>query len=553
MTTAARIVLGYVSAAIAAGTAGAVLAGAIEPPPVSDPRPCAAVHDRFDAPATGYGEVHFNNSCAAAVQPALQLEIARMHSFEAAVSRFEAVAARDPACAIALWGAAMTQRGNPLGGALGEADRAAGQALVAKAQQRGTGTPREKALIGAMDVYYRPYPDQITRARAYSAVMDTIHAAYPDDPDIAALDGLAIIEGVNLDDKTGARQKRAGAILEAVMHAHPGHPGAPHYLIHAYDSTALAPLAVPAARVYSTLAPASSHAQHMPSHIWSMLGDWDASIQANRRSGAVLDPAAGGKTAEGDIVYAHAFDFIAYARLQRGEDKAIAADLAASGGSAPAVVTARYPLERGDWTAAARVPVPASGAPFDQALVRFARAYGAARAGQPGRAAREITALEALRTKVAAAEGEYWALFVDIYAKTARAWLARARGDGEKGLALMREAASADDGHAKHIYLENKIVPMRESLGDMEAAAGHSAAALAAYQASLMLAPGRYRALLGAAKAAAALGDRTQAKAWYVKLARLTAPGNGQRAGILEAKIYAKPDEPHWPDNQGLE
>lgn len=491
------------------------------------------------APAVAYGTVHFANSCAAAVQPALQLEVARLHSFESAVSRFEAVAARDPGCAIAWWGAAMSARGNPLGGALGAADVVAGRALADKAVALGTGTPREKALIHAMRVYYQDFPDQITRARAYADVMDAAHAADPADPDVAALDGLAIIEGIDLSDRTYARQKRAGAILEAVMAAHPDHPGAPHYLIHAYDYTALAPEAVRAADVYPALATASSHAQHMPSHIWSMLGMWDKSIEANRRSGALIDPEASRNAVRGDIVSAHAFDFIAYARLQRGQDKQVAADLIAlkADNSAPVIVQARYPLERGDWIGSASVPVP-TGNPFDVALARFTRAYGAARSGDIRNAAIELKALQATRPLVHDAEGEYWAVFVDIYAKTVDAWLTRAKGKDSEALTLMQQAAAMDDGHEKHIYLENKILPVRESLGDMQAGLGHPAEALAAYEASLGLAPNRYRAFLGAAKAAEALGDKTAALKWYEKIIALSQSGDKTRPGFIAAEAY---------------
>ncbi len=498
---------------------------------------CATTPAAGTASPTGYGNVHFANSCSAAAQPALQLEMARLHSFEAAVSRFEAVARQDRGCAIAYWGAAMSARGNPLGGVLGEADLKTGRHLVDEALALKAGTPREAALIGATDVYYRPYPDQTTRARAYADIMDKVRAAYPEDPDIASFDGLAIIEGVDLQDKTYARQKRAGAILQAVMAAHPDHPGAPHYLIHAFDYTALAEQGVPAATAYTAIATASSHAQHMPSHIWSMIGAWDKSIDANRRSEALLDPAAARSAVRGDTVYEHAYDFIAYARLQRGEDRHVAADLASQGGEAPTIVRARYPLERGDWAAAAIVPLP-SDDPFNIALARFARAYGAARLGDVARAEAELKALQATRTRVQAAEGEYWAVFVDIYATAARAWLLKAQGHDAEALATMAQAAATDDGHEKHIYLENKIVPMRESLGDMALSLGRPAEALQAYTQSLALAPNRFRAFVGAGKAAAALGEKEGARAWFAKAVALSQPGDKLRPDLRAAQDY---------------
>ena len=525
--------------ATAATAAGALLALAAAAFPAVQTRAatapiCRAPHAASTA-ASGYGTVSFANTCAAAVQPALQLAIAKLHSFEAEASDFTGVARRDPSCAIAWWGAAMAARGNPLGGALDAESLAAGRRDVDKALAAKTASPREKALIGAMDTYYRAYPNTIARGRAYSDRMDAVHAAWPDDPDIAALDGLAIIEGVDLDDKTYARQKRAGAILQAVMAAHPENPGAPHYLIHAYDYTALAPGAVHAAEVEPTISPASSHAQHMPAHIWSMLGRWDQSIEANRRSEYVAEPASEHDPVKGDIVFSHAFDFIAYARLQKGEDKHVAQDLIAlrdktgPDGGMPTIVVARYMLERGDWRDAAKVPVPTDA--FDAVLARFARAYGAARAGEVAQAKAEVAALKALRAPVARDAGAYWGQFVDIYADAADAWILKDEGQSEAALALMKKAAAADAGHEKHIYLENKILPMGESLGDMEAALGHPKEALAAYEASLTLAPNRYRSFLGAAQAAEAAGDTAAAKVWAERLLALAKDGDKARPG----------------------
>ncbi len=497
----------------------------------SAPRPSSA--------SLSYGTVHMANSCAAASQAELQREIAKLDSFEADSGDFASIARRDASCALAWWGAAMSARGNPLGGSLDEASLRKGRAYVDEALKVKTVTPREKGLIEAMDAYYRPYKDQIARARAYADRMDAVHAGFPDDPDIAAFDGLAIIEGVDLNDKTYSRQKRAGAILEAVMKAHPENPGAPHYLIHAYDYTALAPLAVHAAEVYPTIATASSHAQHMPAHIWSMLGAWDRSIDANRKSEFLAEPASDHGYVKGDIVFEHAFDFIAYARLQKGEDKHVADDLAAlkARRDAPLIVEARYPLERGDWAAAAKVPVPGNDV-FDAALARFTRGYGAARAGRVAEAGRELAALKALRASVSQSAGEYWGQFVDIYAETVGAWMLEAQGKDAEALALMTSAADQDDGHEKHIYLENKILPMREALGDMKLALHHPQAALAAYQQSLKLAPNRYRSFLGAARAAQAVGDSAGARGWWDKLIQLAKDGDKARPGYAEAETF---------------
>ena len=492
------------------------------------------------AAAPTYGTVHFANSCAPGAQASLNLAIAKLHSFEAEPTDFAEPLKRDRQCAIAWWGAAMAARGNPLGGMLDAKDIATGKAYIQRASQLAShATPRERGLIDALTVYYGSFPDNLARARAYSDKMDALHAAYPDDPDIGAFDGLAIIEGADLNDKTYARQKRAGAVLEQVMRAHPENPGAPHYLIHAYDYPALAPMAVHAAEIYPTLATASSHAQHMPGHIWSMLGAWDKSIAANRQAEFVAEPSSAHDPVKGDIVFEHAFDFIAYSRLQKAQDRHVGEDLAAmraAGQAMPTVVVARYALERGDWRNAERTPLPND--VFDAVLARFARAYGAARAGDVETARTELAALRGLRQPIAEAAGAYWAQSDDIYADAAEAWLLKAQGKTDEALTLMRRAAAADDGHGKHIYLENKLLPMRESLADMELAAGHATEALADYRASADLAPNRYRTLLGIAKAAEAAGDKSTARDAFTRLLALAKDGDHARAGEAAANAY---------------
>ena len=133
-----------------------------------------------------------------------------------------------------------------------------------------------------------------------------------------------------------------------------------------------------------------------------MLGRWDDSIAANRRSGALADPSVGDDRVKDDIVYEHAFDFIAYARLQKGEDALVGADLAATRATRdgmPTVILARYALERGDWADAAKLPVSTRDG-FDAALARFTRAYASARAGDLAAARTELAALRALRAEV---------------------------------------------------------------------------------------------------------------------------------------------------------
>ena len=200
---------------------------------------------------------------------------------------------------------------------------------------------------------------------------------------------------VDLNVRNYDQQLKAGKVLEALLARQPDHPGGLHYLIHAYDFAPLAERGLAAARRYAAAAPASYHARHMPAHIFTMLGLWEESIRANRDSNAVIDPDRANDAVGGDIAGLHAFDFIAYARLQLAQDRWVAADLEAMRKARrPAtLMNARYVLERGDWQAAADFPLAGDGG-FDDVTARFARALGAARLGQAKRA-RDRTELAA--------------------------------------------------------------------------------------------------------------------------------------------------------------
>src|SRR6516165_8149774 len=227
--------------------------------------------------ADDFGKVSFPTSCAASVAKPFETAVARLHSFDhAAVDAFTAIAKTDRNCAMAWWGAAMSARGNPLGGMLDADALGKGPAFLRRAKAAQPKTERERAFIDALDVYCRDYGHggHAARTQAYEAAMERLAHAYPDDPEATAFYALAILEAVDLTDKTYARQLKAAKILEDLWTSHPDHPGAPHYLIHAYAYAPLAERGLAAARRYAAIAPASLHARHMPSHIFTMLGLW---------------------------------------------------------------------------------------------------------------------------------------------------------------------------------------------------------------------------------------------------------------------------------------
>ena len=492
----------------------------------------------------GFGTVSFPTSCLPAVQADFETAVARLHAFDGPEDAFRAIAAADPHCALAWWGAAMTVRGNPLAGAPSRASLEAGRADLEHAVAAGPATPREAGLIDALRVYYRdPAEDHAARTSAYETAMRALAKAYPDDVEIQSFHALAILEAVDLTDKSFSRQLEAGHILERLWAANPRHPGIPHYLIHAYDYPPLAARGLAAARAYPGIAAAGHHALHMPSHIYSMLGLWAESIEANRRAAALYAPGPG-DMARMDSDDPHGMDFIAYAHLQLGQDDAVRAALADAGPSDERVlVAARYVLERGDWAGAAAMPV-AGLSPYQGITARFVRALGSARSGQVAAAREESAALRALHATVLQENGAYWAGLVDVYGRAADAWTAYVDGDAAGGLALMSAAADTDDAREKHILLENKLFPMRELYGDLLLMAGRPAEALAAFRTSEVAAPNRFNGFLGSARAAHALGRDDEARQDYAKAAAAVvdaSPGRPEVAEVRRAGIAPSP------------
>ncbi len=240
------------------------------------------------------GDVGFPVSCSAEAQQQFTRAVALLHSFwyEEAVKAFTVVAATDPTCAMAYWGVAMSNW-YPLWYPPSEAALKAGADAVAQAQSIGTKTDRERDYIDAIASFYRDSDklDNRTRSVAYEKAMEQVYLRYPDDREAGVFYALALNTTALPTDKTYANQEKAAKILQRVFAEQPNHPGAAHYLIHSYDSAPLADFGLPAAICYSEIAPAVPHALHMPSHIFTRVGQWQNSIASNRdfcRSGTGL-------------------------------------------------------------------------------------------------------------------------------------------------------------------------------------------------------------------------------------------------------------------------
>ncbi|HET9478145.1 MAG TPA: hypothetical protein VFO72_02295 [Pyrinomonadaceae bacterium] len=282
--------------------------------------------DHRHEPSENVGRVKFTVSCTPQAQKQFNRAVAWLHSFEyeEAEKAFKEVAATDPRCGMAYWGVA-TSNYHPLWAAPTPAELRRGWEAVERAKLIGTRTQRERDYIAAIELFYKDAEtrDHRTRTFAYHEAMKRLYEANRSDAEAGVFYALTLIAtGMMSNDKTYVREKEAAQILNRVLARQPQHPGVAHYLIHSYDYPALAHLALPAARSYAKIAPASAHAQHMPSHIFIRLGLWHEAIRSNLDAEVSAKAFARRNKMPGAWdEQIHAMDYLAYAYLQSGQDK----------------------------------------------------------------------------------------------------------------------------------------------------------------------------------------------------------------------------------------
>lgn len=453
----------------------------------------------FEAEAGEVAEAHFLRG------------LALLHNFEysRAAAAFRAAQEAAPDFAMAYWGEAMTHN-HPL---WEEQDREAARAILARLARTATeraakaANPHEAAWLDAVETLYAEEGTKEERDLAYLAKMRAMLERWPDDIDVRAFTGLAV-----LGSSHGGRQvpiyMEAAGILEPGFMTHPQHPGILHYLIHSYDDPVHAPLGERMAERYATVAPDAGHAQHMVSHIFHALADWEAAEEANIKADAVVDRqriAAG----RGPSDCGHYNEWLVYALLQQGKDASgrVAACRALADTGEPSygpvrsysVMAAWQAVDTGEW------PRP---------LGEKARAFLLPRI--------TLTHVEALRRRddpqaVEAALVEMRAdseAIPDLLARmapddrTTMPWVERAiaqvaalgllaSGDTADGLAALRAAAEAESALPAVFGPPAMPKPSWELLGEELLALGRRDEAAEAFRKSLAFAPGRLLSLNG--------------------------------------------------------
>ncbi len=478
--------------------------------------PCLAL-----AQNAALGSVNFPTTGAPEAQAHFLRGLAALHSFwfEEALREFQESTKAAPGYQMGYWGEAMAYN-HPL---WAEQDTEAARKALQKIKDTDGLTAREQAFIGAVRALYGE-GDKLTRDKAYSGAMEKVYRDYPNDLEAACFYALSLLGTVRGTDKGFRRQVQAGAIALDVYAKNPMHPGAAHYIIHAFDDPEHAIVALPAARRYAEIAPEAFHARHMPSHIFLQLGMWPEAASSNESSWAASDAwvkRAGLSLAQRDY---HSLSWLLYVYTQQGRFKKAEETLAlmrraveGKMGDPPgrpnyssnilADMAATYIVNSGRWdldktllpTAAPAMPEGQGGeharhaGPPNTTLAAFVRglAEGSDDISKDKGSVPEIQNLEV------------------------RAVAASKQGKSNEAIELLKKATAIEEDMAPPSGPPRLIKPSHELLGEILLSAGKPKEAAQQFQIALQRQPNRALSLLGAARAAAKGGDRAAATEAY--------------------------------------
>lgn len=505
----------------------------------------SALGQASGAAQTHLGQVNFPTSCSAAVQPQIEKGVALLHSFQymEVHQTFAEVETRDPKCAMAHWGKAMSLY-HQLWDFPDENKLKEGHQEIEQAQNLHPATAKEQGFVSAAAAFYAEDAklSHTDRIKAYSAALEKFHAQFPDDVEVGAFYALSLVALAEADVDSLANQKKAIAILDPLFQKYPDHPGVAHYLIHATDRPELASQGLAAARRYAAIAPDSPHALHMPSHIFVRLGLWQDAINSNIAARASAARAAEVNKAEAHY-QTHAMDYLNYAYLQSGEEakarevmestKDVVGASEEEKANDHVYLAARTALELHRWKEAANLSIPGVGK-NSLDIEQWARAIGAARSRDAAAAETEVMALtKSVEAREARArkKGEPVPTEKATDLREAEAWLTYAQGKSDAALQELGAAAARQERNGG----ESVIIPAREMLADMLMELKRPLEALTEYKIVLQNAPNRFDALLGAARASQASQDTGGARMYYAKLTEVC-PTGADRPELAEAK-----------------
>ncbi len=472
--------------------------------------------------------------------------VAILHGFgwKQAIEQFRKAQELEPDFAMAYWGESLCYN-HPL---LGERDRDSPREVLARLgatpEKRAEKAPtdRERGFLAAVEALFgEGEPGQ--RRIDYMEAMKSLYQRYPEDDEVTTFYSLSLLMATGpLGDKEFRHPVLAGSLAMRVFLDNPDHPGAAHYIIHAFDDPVHAPLALPAAFRFAEIAPLVAHARHMPSHIFIQRGMWDrvasSNISAYQAAIELWEPG----DSVGDAV--HALDWGQYGHLQHG-DRALAlewvglletlaerSDGAARAVGAVPLMKTRYMVETEDWE-------------------RFDLGEASSAVGWFGRGMRALhdddleTALEAADEIQKKAEGmtEDTSTFARsnkptrIMRHQLLALVHLKKGNREEALEALEAGAAIAAEMGPPRGSASPVKPLHELYGEVLLSLGEPTEAAEHFEATLTLMPNRPLSVLGLARAHTELGNATQAREAYAKLLAIWA-GRDQLPGFQEAQNF---------------
>jgi tetratricopeptide (TPR) repeat protein len=507
-----------------------------------------------------FGTIQFKTSCSAATQNDFNLAIALLHSFEydEAEKVFAKIIDKEPGCAMAYWGVAMCNYHQVWPSPPTPDELEKGHKAISIARHLTQKSKKETDYIDAMALFYKDWNTTDHRERSFNfrGAMEKMYKAYPGDKEVAIFYALILVGTADPTDKSYKDQKQAGDILAALYPEEPEHPGIVHYIIHTYDYPGLAAFALPAAQKYASIAPASAHAQHMPSHIFTRLGLWDESIRSNLSSVSAAKCYAENAKINGHWdEELHGLDYLVYAWLQKGENDSARQvmnyldtirrvyPINFKNAYAFAAIPSRYFLENKLWREAAGIKLhpdnfPWQKFPWQEAIVHFARLLGSAHLGNVDNAKTELQKLNDLQHALVMQKDPYKANQVMIQVKTGEAWTLFAEKKFTEAMKAMRTAADMEDKTEKSPVTPGEVLPAKELLADMLLQLNKPAEALKEYEENLKNHPNRFNSLYYAGLAAERTNNLVKAGNYYGQLLTIASVPRSDRIELKKASVY---------------
>jgi tetratricopeptide (TPR) repeat protein len=492
------------------------------------------------------GFLEFPNSGAEEAHDPFLRGVAFLHSFayKQAIQQFQKAQGIDPDFALAYWGETFCYN-HPL---LPERDLESPRAVLARLgatpEERAAKAPtqREKDFLAASEVLFGE-GDTAERRIAYKDAMAAMYQAYPDDDEVAAFYSLSLLAAIGpMKDDSYRLAMQAGAIAQQVFSHNPDHPGAAHYIIHAFDDPIHAPLALPAAYRFADIAAAASHARHMPSHIFIQLGMWErVSLSNDSAYQAALDLFEKGD-AVSDMV--HAVDWGHYGDLQWGNrakakqrratlDKVIEmSDGAMRAVETEGLMWAREVVETEEW---------ATREITDETSAPVALATGLSAIAKNDLALAKQAA-ERLRI-LSSGPSEDQSTFqrgtgpAQVAHREVAARIELSEGRTERALQLLDEGVQVAASMGPPRGSASPVKPVSELYGEVLLELGRPAEAAEKFEEQLLFTPNRPLSLRGLARAYREAGDMDKAREAYQALAKIWQEREGL-PGLDEARTF---------------